>query len=112
MTQFEQIMDQFGIPGQVVIAIIAVVFVTESTKEVFKKLEEYLEAKKGKEIKFFDHTKIVFLIFWSIVAAVLLAVNKVITWPGVPLYVFVIIGSSSVCYELILKKVKKCLEDA
>lgn len=112
MTQFEQIMNQFGIPGQVVLAIIAVVFVTEATKELFKKLEEYLEAKKGKEIKFFDHTKIVFLIFWSIVAAILLAVYKVITWSGVPLYVFAIIGFSSFCYELILKKVKKCLEDA
>lgn len=112
MTQFEQIMNQFGIPGQVVLSIIAVVFVTEATKKLFKKLEEYLEAKKGKEIKFFDHTKIVFLLFWSIVAAILLAVYKVIIWSGVPLYVFVIIGFSSVCYELILKKIKKCLEDA
>ena len=111
MTQFEQIMNQFGIPGQVILAIIAVVIVTEATKELFKKLEIYLEEKKGKQIKFFNHTKIIFLIFWSIIAAVVLAMSKVIEWNAVPLYIFAIIGFSSFCYELILKKVKKCLEE-
>lgn len=111
MEAIRNVLIEIGVPYQVVFAVIAVVLVTEVTKEACKKLEEYLEKKKGKEIKIFDHTKIIFLIFWSIVAAVTLVIGKVITWSLCPLYTFALIGCCSFCYELILKKVKKWIED-
>lgn len=102
---------EIGIPYQVLFAIIVVVFITEASKEACKKLEEYLEEKKGKEIKIFDHTKIIFLIFWSAIACVCLALAKIITWATFPLYLFAVIGCCSFLYELILKKVKTWLEN-
>lgn len=102
---------EIGIPYQVILCMIVVVFATEATKDLFKKLEYYLEEKYQKQIKIFDHTKIIFLIFWSAIACVCLALAQIITWVTFPLYLFAIIGCCSFLYELILKKVKTWLEN-
>lgn len=111
MEALKNLFNEIGIPYQLLLAIIAVVFITEATKEACKKLEEVLEKKYEKEIKIFDHTKIIFLILWSAVACVCLALAKIITWPTFPLYLFAVIGCCSFLYELILKKVKSWLEN-
>lgn len=102
---------EIGIPYQVILCMIVVVFATEATKDLFKKLEDYLEEKYQKQIKIFDHTKIIFLILWSVIATVCLAIGNIIAWPTFPLYLFAIIGVCSFLYELILKKVKAWFEN-
>ena len=111
METLQKVFIEIGIPYQVVFAIIAIVFLTEWTKTLAKNVEIYLEEKYKKEIKIFDHTKIIFLIFWSIMANICLVIGKVITWSLMPLYTFALIGVCSFCYELIIKKVQKWLED-
>ena len=111
MEALKNFLVEIGIPYQVLFAIIVVVFITEASKDACKSLEKYLEEKKGKEIKIFDHTKIIFLIFWSSIACVCLALAKIISWVTLPLYLFAIIGCCSFLYELILKKVKAWSEN-
>lgn len=111
MEALKNLFNEIGIPYQVLFAIIVVVFFTEASKDACKSLEKYLEEKKGKEIKIFDHTKIIFLIFWSAIACVCLALAKIITWVTFPLYLFAIIGCCSFLYELIIKKVKTWLKN-
>ena len=107
MEALKNLFNEIGIPYQVLFAISVVVL----SKDACKSLEKYLEEKKGKEIKIFDHTKIIFLIFWSAIACVCLALAKIITWVTFPLYLFAIIGCCSFLYELIIKKVKTWLEN-
>lgn len=111
MEALKKLFNEIGIPYQFFFAIIVVVFITEASKDACKSLEKYFEEKKGKEIKIFDHTKIIFLIFWSAIACVCLALARIITWVTFPLYLFAIIGFCSSLYELILKKVKTWLEN-
>lgn len=96
-----------SIPKEVIFAVLLVAILTEVTKMLIAKLETVLEAKKGKEIKIFDHKKILLVIFWSLLFAILLAVAKIYTWTQVPLYFFAILGTSSFFYELIIKKMKQ-----
>ena len=103
MEALKNFLIEIGIPYQV--------YITEASKDACKSLEKYLEEKKGKELKIFDHTKIIFLIFWSAIACVCLALAKIITWVTFPLYLFAIIGCCSFLYELIIKKVKTWLEN-
>lgn len=110
-TNIKNIFETCGIPIQVLFAIVLVIMATESTKSAAKSLETYLEKKKGKEIKIFDHTKIIFLIFWSLIAVLCLCLSKIIKWNQFPIYTFALIGSGSFLYELIVKKVQKWLED-
>ena len=91
-------------------AIMAVVLMTEFTKEILKMLEDYLEEKKGKQIKFFDHTKILLSIFWSVIIVMTLTLTNVFSKTDFVIYFFMIIGASNVFYELILKKLKKILD--
>lgn len=95
-----------AIPKEVIFAVFLVVILTELTKILLSSLEKYLETKKGKEIKLFDHTKIILVIFWSLIFSAILAISKVYTWPKMPLYFFAILGLSSFFYELIIKKLK------
>lgn len=99
-----------SIPKEVVIAILLVVILAECTKRAVSKLEEYLENKYQKQIKIFDHTKVIFVTLWSVIASILLAVANVLTWHQVPLYFFVIFGAAVVLYEYIVKKVQKLWE--
>ena len=67
-------------PYQVGIAVLVVIVITELTKNAVAKIEKKIEEKKGKEIKFFDHTKIIFSLFWSLVFSVSFAMGKIFTW--------------------------------
>lgn len=98
------------IPKEVILAVLIVVVLTEFTKKALAILEEKLEAKKGKQIKFFDHTKVIFVTLWSMVASIILAVSEVYTWQQVPLYLFMIFGAAVACYEYIIKKMSKLWE--
>lgn len=111
MEVLKNLFKEIGIPYQVLFAIIVVVFLTEASKDACKSLEKYLEEKKGKEIKIFDHTKIIFLIFWAAIACVCLVLAKIISWETLPLNLFAVIGCCSSLYELIIKKVKTWLEN-
>lgn len=95
------------IPAGVLVALLGVVLMTEATKTALSILEDYLEAKVKRQIKFFEHTKIVFCIFWSMVFTAFLAWGEIIQTKTAPLYLFVLIGASSVLYELIIKRLKK-----
>lgn len=97
------------IPTGIIIAIISVVMLTEATKLLLGHLECYLEEKKGKQIKFFDHTKIILTIVWSIVMTIVCVKSEVIEMNKCLLYFFVIIGAASCFYELILKKINRLL---
>lgn len=98
------------LPKEVLLAVLIVVVLTECTKRALKVLEEKLEAKKGKEIKFFDHTKVIFVTLWSLIAAVILALANVYTWTQAPMYGFTIFGAAVACYEYIVKKIGKLWE--
>lgn len=103
----EQFLTEFlsKIPFEVIIAIVAVVLLSEETKKAFEVLETFLEEKKGKQIKFFDHTKIIFVIVYSLIATLLLVVADVVTWKQYPLYSFSILGAATTFYELIIKQI-------
>lgn len=98
------------LPKEVLLAVLIVVVITECTKRALKVLEEKLEAKKGKEIRFFDHTKIIFVTVWALVATVILGFAGVYTWTQAPMYGFTIFGAAVACYEYIVKKIGKLWE--
>lgn len=100
------------IPFEMIMAIVATVLLTEGTKSALAKLEVILEEKKGKQIKFFDHTKIIFVIVYALIATICLVIANVINWLQYPLYAFSILGASTTCYELIIKKVKNKVEQS
>lgn len=95
------------IPKEVILAVFIVVVITEITKKSLEVLEKKLEEKKQKQIKFFDHTKVIFVTVWSVVMAIILVVSGVYKWQQLPLYFFVIFGASVILYEYIVKKIKK-----
>lgn len=92
-----------GLPQAVLVAAILVVIFVKTTSVVVSKIEEKIEAKKGKEIKIFDHKKIWLSLFWCIIAVVLIAAAGFIAWRETPFYMFVIMGISTFCYEAIVK---------
>lgn len=93
-------------PYQVGIAVLVVIVITELTKNAVAKIEKKIEEKKGKEIKFFDHTKIIFSLFWSLFFSVSFAMGKIFTWAEFPLYFLAIVGASTILYKLVWKKIK------
>jgi hypothetical protein len=95
------------IPKEVILSVFIVVVITEITKKSLEVLEKKLEEKKQKQIKFFDHTKVIFVTVWSVVIAIILVVSGVYKWQQLPLYFFVIFGASVILYEYIVKKIKK-----
>lgn len=99
------------IPYQVIVAVFVVIVITELTKKFLSVIEKKLEEKKGKEIKIFDHTKIIFSLFWSLVLSVTFAIGKIYTWAELPLYFFVIVGAATILYELVWKKIKNLTSD-
>ena len=99
------------IPGEVSLGVLIIVFASEATKEILKSLEKILEEKKGKEIVLFDHTKVLLVLLWSLVVASFLAIAKIYSWNMMPLWCLGMYGASSIFYELILKRIKKILED-
>ena len=93
------------------LTIFVVIVFTELTKKFFTLIEKELEAKKGKEIKFFDHTKIIFSLVWSLLLALSFAIGKIYTWAELPLYFLVIVGAATILYELVWKKIKNLISN-
>lgn len=108
---FQNFMESIGIPGEVVVAILGVICITEFAKRGLAILEKFLEEKYKKEIKFFDHTKILLTCIFSIFATITLVGMKTLTWPQVPMYSLGIMGASALLYDVVLKKAKKFIED-
>ena len=104
-------LENCGLPVELFICCGLIITFTEQTKKLCKNIEFYFETKKAKEIKIFNHTKIVFLIFWSCVADTGLCVANITGWEKFALNLFVMIGLSSTFYEVILKKVSKWKRD-
>lgn len=102
MIDFNQILG--GLPQAVLIAAVIVIVFVYLTMDLVKLLEEKLEAKKGKEIKIFDHKKIWLSLLWCIVACIVLAVSNFIAWHELPFYCFVIMGLSTFFYEAVVKR--------
>lgn len=94
------------IPYQVIVAVFAVIIITELTKQLLGLLEKVMEKKKGKEIRFFDHTKIILSVFWSFILNLSFCAGKIYSVAEFPLYMLVTVGGASVLYELVWKKLR------
>lgn len=99
------------IPMAVIIAVIAVIFATEFSKVIVFWLEEYLETKLERQIKLFDHSKILLLLFWTVIAVATLVYAEQIDKRMAVIYFMLIVGASTILYELVIKKVKKYIGD-
>ena len=99
-----QIFDKM--PYQVCIAVLVVIVITELTKNAVAKIEKKIEEKKGKEIKFFDHTKIIFSLFCSLVFSFFFSILFIFILAEFPLYFLAIVGASTILYKLVWKKIK------
>lgn len=106
---FEELLN--WIPKEVALAVVIVIVMTEITKRIMRLLEEDLETKYKKEIKIFDHTKIIFVTFWSIFASVFLVMAGVYTWQAMPLYFLAILGAAVILYEYVVKRLNKIWKD-
>lgn len=104
-------LEEIGIPAQVIIAIIGIIFASDFIKGVLAYIEKYLEEKKGKQIRFFDHTKIVIVFFCSLIAALTLWGLNVIKGVEVLIYSLALCGVSCILYDVVIKKVKQKIED-
>lgn len=111
LKQVQEFFASIGIPGEVVVAVIGVICCTEFAKRGLAELEKVLEAKEGKEIKFFDHTKILLVCIISIFATITLCGMKVLMWVQLPMYTFGIMGASALLYDVVIKKLQKFIED-
>lgn len=109
-TTIKMFFENCGLPIELLITCILIIIFTQKTKEICKHIEIYFEEKKGKEIKIFNHTKIIFLLIWSCIGNVVLCVSAITLWQKFALNLFVTVGLCSMCYELVVKKVEKWLE--
>lgn len=107
---FEELLN--WIPKEVALAVIIVIVMTELTKQIMAILEEEVETQKGKQIKIFDHIKIIFVTFWSILASVFLVLAGVYTWHALPLYFFAVLGAAVILYEYVVKRLNKIWKDS
>lgn len=111
LKQMQDFMKSIGIPGEVVVAILGVICITEFAKRGLAVLEEYLEKKYQKEIKFFNHTKILLTCIFSICATCTLCATHVLSWYACPMYSLAVMGASALLYDVVLKKLQKFIED-
>jgi cobalamin synthase len=93
------------VPVPVIVAVVCVIMLVYGSGYIASAIEESIEAKKGKQIKIFDHKKIWLSAFWCIVVTVALAVSKAIEWKEVLYYWLLILGASTFLYEAFLKKI-------
>lgn len=109
--QVKSFFESIGLPVELLLICVLVIIFTEKTKECVKYLEDYLEDKKQKQIKIFDHTKIIFLIFWSIIGNIVLVTSGKATWNNYVMDLFITIGVCITCYELVVKKIQKAINE-
>ena len=99
------------VPVPVIVAVACVIMLVYGSTYIASAIEESVEAKKGKQIKIFDHKKIWLSAFWCIFVTVALAVSKTIQWKEVFYYWLLILGASTFLYEAFLKKIGIKKED-
>ena len=99
------------VPVPVIVAVVCVIMLVYGSSYIASAIEESIEAKKGKQIKIFDHKKIWLSAFWCIVLTVALALSKAIQWKEVLYYWLLILGASTFLYEAFLKKIGIKKED-
>ena len=99
------------VPGPVIAAVVCVIMLVYMSSFIASSIEDAVEKKKGRQIKFFDHKKIWLSLFWCILMTITLAISKSIEWKQVPYYSFVILGASTFLYEAFLKKIGIKKED-
>ena len=99
------------VPVPVIVAVVCVIMLVYGSTYIASAIEESVEAKKGKQIKIFDHKKIWLSAFWCIVLTVALALSKAIQWKEVLYYWLLILGASTFLYEAFLKKIGIKKED-
>lgn len=104
-------LETIGIPAQVIIAVIGIIFASDFIKGVLAYIEDYVEEKKGRQIKLFDHTKILIVFFCSIIAALTLWGLKIIKGVEVVIYSLALCGVSCILYDVVIRKVKQKIED-
>ena len=92
------------VPIPVIVAVAAVIMLVYGSMYLAGVIEDYLEGKKGKQIKIFDHKKIWLSLFWCIVVSGTLALAAFIQLKEMPYYCLLILGASTFLYEAFLKK--------
>ena len=92
------------IPVPVIVAVVIVIMLVYVTSFAAEVLEDYLEEKFKKQIKFFNHKKIWLSLFWCIICSVTVAAAGYISWKELPFYIFVILGGSTFLYESFIKR--------
>lgn len=93
------------VPIPVIVAVVVVIMLVYGSIYLAKIIEDSLEAKRGKQIKLFDHKKIWLSVFWCIVVSIALAFAKFIEWKQTFYYALLILGASTFLYEAFLKKI-------
>lgn len=91
------------IPPAVFVATLATIVFVYLSQIIATKIEEAIEAKNGKQVRFFDHKRIWLTVCWSIAFTAILVVGGFITWQQSLLYMLVIMGLSGFLYNGFLK---------
>lgn len=100
------------VPVPVIVAVVAVIMLVYVSIYIASLIEDAIEAKKGRQIKIFDHKKIWLSVFWCAVVSVALALAGFIAWRECFYYGLVILGASTFLYEAFLKKIGIKKEEA
>jgi 4-hydroxybenzoate polyprenyltransferase len=100
------------VPVPVIVAVVAVIMLVYVSIYIASLIEDAIEAKKGRQIKIFDHKKIWLSVFWCAIVSVALALAGFITWRECFYYGLLILGASTFLYEAFLKKIGIKKEEA
>ena len=95
------------LPLPVIISIITVICLVYLLGQIVTVIEEDIEARKGKQIKLFDHKKIWLSFPCCVLCSVTMAIAGYIEWKELLFYIFVVMGGSTFFYESIVKKIGK-----
>ena len=95
------------LPLPVIISITTVICLVYLLGQIVTVIEEHIEARKGKQIKLFDHKKIWLSFPCCVLCSVTMAIAGYIEWKELLFYIFVVMGGSTFFYESIVKKIGK-----
>lgn len=95
------------LPLPVIISITTVICLVYLLGQIVTVIEEDIEARKGKQIKLFDHKKIWLSFPCCVLCSVTMAIAGYIEWKELLFYIFVVMGGSTFFYESIVKKIGK-----
>ena len=89
------------IPTSVIVAAAVAILLIYLSQKIACVFEKWIEAKKNKQIRIFDHKKIWLSLFWSVVLSVALALGSFIEWREALFYAFCILGGSGFLYNMV-----------